>query len=252
MKTLSLLGLVILAAPAAAQTTPARSAAAASIIAADVAHRIGVIADDSMMGRDTPSRGLELTAQYVADQFRSFGLKPGGDHGWFQRYPITRRRLDLNASRVVFAVGGRKQSVGFTSGARFDGGVVPERPVSGPALLVTGNQTAESERYQVTGKIVLYVPPAGTESDKIQQVLRTLYLAGPLALVTVRDVDSTEFAAAIPKRASERTVIGTAPDRPVALQVRQGAIANSLSGAGQNPTRSGSKPASRLRASSRN
>src|SRR6478672_4249712 len=106
MKTLSLLGLLTLVAPAAAQTTAARSSAAASIIAADVAHRIGIIAADSMMGRDTPSRGLELTAQYVADQFQSFGLKPGGDRGWFQRYPITRRRLDLTRSRVVVAAGG--------------------------------------------------------------------------------------------------------------------------------------------------
>ena len=240
MKALSLLGLVVLVGPAAAQSAPARSAAAASIIAADVAHRIGVIAADSMMGRDTPSRGLELTAQYVADQFQSFGLKPGGDHGWFQRYPITRRRLDLARSRVVFAAAGRNQIVGFTSGARFDGGAVPEKAVSGPALLVTGNQTAESaESIRVTGKVVIYVPPAGTETDKIQQILRTLYLAGPIALVTVRDVDSTEFSAAIPKRAPERTVIGTAPDRPVALQVRQAAIAGSLAGAGENPTRLG-------------
>ena len=34
----------------------------ASITAVDVARRIGIIADDSMMGRDTPSRGLDLTA----------------------------------------------------------------------------------------------------------------------------------------------------------------------------------------------
>ena len=67
---------------------------------------VGIIADDSMMGRDTPSRGLELTARYVADQFKSFGLKPGGDSGtWFQRYPITRRQLQLKQSEVVFQAG---------------------------------------------------------------------------------------------------------------------------------------------------
>ncbi|HTG49209.1 MAG TPA: hypothetical protein VL915_01885, partial [Gemmatimonadales bacterium] len=66
---------------------PVIVAAAATITGDDVMRRVGIIADDSMMGRDTPSRGLELTAKYVADQFRSFGLKPGGDNGtWFQRY----------------------------------------------------------------------------------------------------------------------------------------------------------------------
>jgi hypothetical protein len=58
--------------------------AAATITASDVAERVGVIAHDSMLGRDTPSRGLELTARYVADEFQRFGLRPGGDDGgWF-------------------------------------------------------------------------------------------------------------------------------------------------------------------------
>ena len=82
MRCSTLLGLILTAAPLAAQTTPSASRAAASITAVDVARRIGIIADDSMMGRDTPSRGLDLTAQYVADQFRRFGLKSS-----FQRYP---------------------------------------------------------------------------------------------------------------------------------------------------------------------
>ncbi|HEV8453731.1 MAG TPA: hypothetical protein VGQ24_02495, partial [Gemmatimonadales bacterium] len=72
MHRLTLLALALTVAPVSAQTAPALSRAAASITASDVAHRIGIIAADSMMGRDTPSRGLELTAAYVADQFQKF------------------------------------------------------------------------------------------------------------------------------------------------------------------------------------
>ena len=39
---------------------------AQSITAADVKRRIGIIANDSMGGRDTPSRGLDATARYIA------------------------------------------------------------------------------------------------------------------------------------------------------------------------------------------
>jgi Zn-dependent M28 family amino/carboxypeptidase len=76
--------------PVLAQTTESLTKAAAeTIIADDVARHIGAIADDSMMGRDTPSPEIEKTAQYVAEQFKKFGLKPGGDNGtWFQRYPL--------------------------------------------------------------------------------------------------------------------------------------------------------------------
>jgi Zn-dependent M28 family amino/carboxypeptidase len=230
---LTLLGLALTVAPLSAQTTPVLSRAAASITAADVAHRIGIIAADSMMGRDTPSRGLELTAGYVADQFQKFGLKPGGDSGWLQRYPITRRRLDLGQSRVVFVAGSRKDVAAFTSAARYDGGPVPEKPVNGTALLVGGPQTAETaDRIGVRGKIVLYVPQAGVEMAAAQQVLRVLYLAGPKALVTLSAADSATFAAAIPRRAPERTVVGTVTDRPVALQVREGVVGSALSAAG--------------------
>lgn len=83
------LALAAQAAPAA----PALRRAAATITAADVQRRINIIADDSMMGRNTPSPGLEMTAQYVADEFKRFGLKPAGENGtWFQRYTISRRQ----------------------------------------------------------------------------------------------------------------------------------------------------------------
>jgi len=70
-------------------SSPAVRRGLETITAADVKRRIGIIADDSMRGRDTPSPGLEATARYIASEFRSFGLKPGGDSGTFiQRYPI--------------------------------------------------------------------------------------------------------------------------------------------------------------------
>ena len=85
----------ILAAPALTIGAQARPLAPAvrngleSITAADVKRRIGVIADDSMKGRDTPSPGLEATARYIAAEFKQFGLTPAGDSGGFiQRYPL--------------------------------------------------------------------------------------------------------------------------------------------------------------------
>jgi hypothetical protein len=184
----------------------------------------------------------------VANQFQRFGLKPGGTSGWFQRYPITRRRLDLAQSRVLFKAGSRKDVAAFTSAARYDGGPVPEQPVNGPALLVGGQQTAESAgRIDVRGKIVLYVPRGGVESAAAQQVFRVLYLAGPKAMITLSAADSIRFAAAIPRQAPERTVVGTASDRPVALQVREGAISSALSavGASLSTVRASPEPVAR-------
>ncbi len=40
---------------------------------------LSFIASDLLEGRDTPSRGLELAAEYIAAQFRRAGIEPAGD-----------------------------------------------------------------------------------------------------------------------------------------------------------------------------
>ena len=73
--------------------------AAASITPADYLRKIGVIAHDSMGGRDTPSPGLEMTAAWIAGEFERLGLTPGGDDdSYLQRYTIQTVRPDIVAS----------------------------------------------------------------------------------------------------------------------------------------------------------
>jgi hypothetical protein len=232
MRGASCLGLFLVSIPVAlrAQTAAPLTHAAATNRASDVARRIGIIADDSMMGRDTPSRGLELTAQYVADQFRAFGLRPGGDSGtWFQRYPITLRRLDLARSRVSFSAGGVKSEAPFTTSARIGAGPVPTQPITGPAVIVSGQLTAASAAdLSVKGRIVLVpLTAADSGSSAMELGIRALYAQRPRALLLMSDKDSASFARKIPARAPERTVIGTSKE-PILLLVRAAPLAAAL------------------------
>lgn len=45
---------------------------------------LSFIASDTLEGRNTPSRGLDVAAEYIAAQFRRAGLEPAGDEGYFQ------------------------------------------------------------------------------------------------------------------------------------------------------------------------
>src|SRR2546428_12604896 len=84
---------------------------AASITIADVRRRIGINADDSMLGRATPSPQLDAVAAYVAGEFHRFGLKPGGDSGtYFQHYPLEELRFDPESSTI--RIGGRTPRMG--------------------------------------------------------------------------------------------------------------------------------------------
>ena len=72
--------------------------AVATITAEEMRVRIAYLASDELAGRDTPSPGLELAANYLVEQFRSLGLEPGGEEGSFlQRYPLPLRALDTES-----------------------------------------------------------------------------------------------------------------------------------------------------------
>ncbi len=251
MRRLTLLGFLLATSSLAAQTTSPLARAVASITPADVARRIGIIADDSMMGRDTPSRGLELTAKYVADQFKSFGLTPGGDSGsWFQRYPITRRRLDLAGSRVIFEAGAAVDSASLTRAARLVSGPAPEGPLSGPALLVGGALTPDAvSRLALKDKLVLYpVDFSKPLPESPTRVIRALRLAGSRAVVMLSNLDSAAFAARLPRSARERAGAEVERRLPPVIEVEEGAVAGALRAAGVDPAavRKATQPVSRV------
>ncbi len=82
----------LLAAPAlaASQTSALPTEGDAAITAEDLRRQVGVLAHDSMRGRPTPSPELVEVAEYIADRFESYGLRPGlPDGSYLQWYPIT-------------------------------------------------------------------------------------------------------------------------------------------------------------------
>ena len=124
----------------AAQTSVSIERAVNSISPEDIRHRIGVLADDSMLGRATPSPQLEQVAQYVAAEFRRFGLKPGGDNGgYLQRYGILHRQLDT--ARAALEIAGPTGTLTLRPGSGVNllpFGPPPSRAVSGPVVLFAG------------------------------------------------------------------------------------------------------------------
>ncbi len=80
MRRIALIG-VLLSAPHAVVAQNGVTNAVRSITAEDFIRRVGVIAHDSMRGRDTPSRGLTMTAEYLANEFQQMGLSPGAPTG---------------------------------------------------------------------------------------------------------------------------------------------------------------------------
>ncbi len=78
---------------------------------------LSFIASDLLEGRGTPSRGLDIAAEYIAAQFRRAGLEPVGDDGYFQtanwsisETPASEFHLAINDGRQTINVDLRQVS----------------------------------------------------------------------------------------------------------------------------------------------
>lgn len=77
-----------------------------AITANDLRTRLYQFADDSMQGRRIGEKGNFKGTEYIAGEFKRFGLKPAGDSGtYFQTLPFGPTQFDSSASSLN--VGGR-------------------------------------------------------------------------------------------------------------------------------------------------
>src|SRR5215207_1702744 len=106
MKKLLSLFLITLAisAPITAQRRNGSSSAALAasrfgntdgVTANQLKEHLTFIASDELEGRDTPSRGLDIAAMYLAQHLSSWGIKPAGDNGtFFQKVPLRLNKIE--------------------------------------------------------------------------------------------------------------------------------------------------------------
>ena len=156
--------------------------AVSSITQADMYRHIEVMAHDSMGGRDTPSPGLDLTAEYVAAEFRRIGLKPGAENNsYIQRYPLTEMRREL----AITISGARGWQPG-SEVVQMAGGAVD---ASGPLVLVTG-AGEPSQPIQVNGAIVLVAAEWGGRgiAAPSQLLLSAVQDGNPAAVIVSTNV----------------------------------------------------------------
>jgi hypothetical protein len=79
----------------AVAVTTAAARGVDTISAAQLKNYLSFIASDEMEGRDTPSRGLDTTAKFIAMNLERWGFKPAGDDGsFFQKIVLRRDQLD--------------------------------------------------------------------------------------------------------------------------------------------------------------
>jgi hypothetical protein len=65
-------------------------------------NRLSFLASDALQGRDTPSFGLEVAAEWLKSEHRRMGTEPGAEgDSYFQRWPYRQIRSDREAATIT-------------------------------------------------------------------------------------------------------------------------------------------------------
>ena len=92
--------------------TPSMQVALDSISAASLTGHLSFIASDILAGRDSPSPGLDIAAEYIAAQFRRAGLEPLGDNGYFQTAEWLLSKPEMTGFSLIADIDGRTLKAG--------------------------------------------------------------------------------------------------------------------------------------------
>ena len=207
------------------------AAAAASIDLDDYLQKLSVIAHDSMGGRDTPSPGLEMTAEWIGSEFERIGLVPAGDDGsYVQRYLIETVAPDLVASSAKVNGGGdlrfgRDLVIAAASEGDLEGDVV--------MFVGMGDMTPEAVSKIVGKHVVVGSMPGGLDAAG-RRFVADLRRSGALSVLVVTDVPDRAWNQYV-ERVSGNSVIRLGHDDTAtgfSVEVRDHAIRPILSAHG--------------------
>lgn len=124
------------AAPAMTNIPAALKPAIDSLQANKLLQHIKTLASDEYEGRAPGTKGEELTAEYLAEQFKKFGLKPGNPDGtYIQKVPLVGYTPEPSVS---FNVGGKKLDLAAEEYLMIAGRYVPMTKIDSSDVVFVG------------------------------------------------------------------------------------------------------------------
>src|SRR5262249_3953458 len=131
---------------------------------------LAYLSSDELEGRNTFSEGLGLAAAYIADQLKSWGVRPGGPSGsYFQRVAVLGVKSE-NHSTVTVEAGGQKKTFENRAGVTLPANVGGKRTLESSQIEFLGYgldaPLAHHNDYEgknVKGKFVVWLGPTGPQ-----------------------------------------------------------------------------------------
>ena len=128
---------------------------------------LSFLSSDLLEGRGTPSKGLDLAAEYIAAQFRRAGLEPIGPDGYFQTADWKYSAPDPDSFACQWRLDGESIAIDaeHASGSLNHSLDLPPTPTVKLDARDT-NALAALDAAQITGKVVLAEVPTPYKVDR--------------------------------------------------------------------------------------
>ncbi len=131
---------------------------AEAITTAQLKDYLTFIAADELEGRDTPSRGLDVAAKFLATNLSRWGVKPAGENGtYFQRFALLKTTID--SAQTTAEINGQRFKYGSDFLASFYAGAgTATGPLVyvGHGLIIKAKNINAFEGIDVKDKIVVW------------------------------------------------------------------------------------------------
>jgi hypothetical protein len=192
--------------PAQSRFSPsADQTAALDLISSDsLRGHLSFIASDLLEGRDTPSPGLNLAAEYIAAQYRRSGIEPAGDDGFFQTANWFLAERDLSSFTFQITLGDESFSaawdqvaIPFSDGLELSNTPIVKLASIDPSALASLTQA------EIEGKVVIFeslpAPPSGRRAEMMQarnQIASRMRLLKAALVVSISRSGGTRAAGA--------------------------------------------------------
>jgi hypothetical protein len=164
------------------------------------------LADDSLEGRDTGSRGFEKAADYMAEQFRAAGLEPAGVNGYRQPMDFEVVKIDESRCSLDLVRDGKTEPVKLGDDATLGVSSHASENVEAGAVFVGYGLTVPESHYDdlagqdLKGKIVVLVTggpgnmsgPVKAHYQSGEERRKALEKAGVIGTITIQNPKTAE------------------------------------------------------------
>lgn len=168
---------------------------------------VKVLAADSMEGRDTGSRGLQVAEGYVVDQLKQAGLQPAGTNGFYQSIRFEARQVDEKNSSLALIRDGKTEPLTLGEDAFFGTRIDLAPEVQAPLVFAGWGLTVPEQNYDdlagldLNGKVVVLINgspsdipgPLAAHSQSAAQRWRALSKAGAIGVISIANPASMDI-----------------------------------------------------------